>query len=261
MGECQLKGRSHRERIRMGRDKRPRHGRPAKSSAGGKLWILKADGDVFSVNADGSDNDWFPSQSNQVDLTNGRTATSWLGSLWYRAGPTFYKMDPTPVLSPIGPERYLDNGSEVQGPVQAFCGWGAHLAFCGIYNSVGAETTTGQPTSYLLTYGNWEPQLTTQPSGPSLAFVDQYDGALAHWPGRQMTALSVTSAFADERLYCGFADGGVLLLVGLEHVRENRRHETRRTVGELGRRVPQRSVASRGADFHGHENRRHETRR
>ena len=177
-------------------------------AAGGKLWILKADGDVFSVNADGSDNDWFPSQANQVDLTNGRTAASWLGSLWYRAGPTFYKMDPTPTLSPIGPERYLDNGSEVQGPVQAFCGWGAHLAFCGIYNSVGAETTTGQPTSYLLTYGNWEPQLTTQPSGPSLAFVDQYDGALAHWPGRQMTALSVTSAFADERLYCGFADGG-----------------------------------------------------
>lgn len=174
-------------------------------AAGGKLWILKANGDVFSVNADGSDNDWFPSQAEPVDPSNGRTAVSWLGNLWFRAGPTFYRMDPSPQLTPIGPERYLQNASEVQGPVQCFVGWGAHLAFCGIYNSAAATTSTNQPTSYLLTYGNWEPQ-SSDPA--SLQFVDQYDGAIAHWPGRQITALWVTSVTTPPRLYCGFADGG-----------------------------------------------------
>jgi hypothetical protein len=178
-------------------------------AAGGKLWILKANGDVYSVNSDGSDNDWYPSELVPLDPTNGLTATSWIGCLWFRAGPTFYKMDPSgPTLQPIGPERYMDNASEVQGPVQAFVGWGAHFAFCAVYNPTGAQTDTGQPTSYLLTYGNWEPQVETQPTGPSLAFVDQYDGSIAHWPGRQITSLYVTSVTQPPRLCVGFADGG-----------------------------------------------------
>ncbi|HYW88666.1 MAG TPA: hypothetical protein VFB50_12900, partial [Chloroflexota bacterium] len=178
-------------------------------SAGGKLWILKANGDVFSVNADGSDNDWFPSIGVQSDPNNGLTAASWLGALWFRAGPTFYRMDATatPTLTPIGPERNLQNASEVQGPVQCFTGWGAHLAFCGIYNPT-TTPSTGQPTSYLLTYGNWEPAVQTQPTGPSLQFVDQYDGAVAHWQNRQITAMYVTGATPNPRLYCGFTDGG-----------------------------------------------------
>lgn len=175
-------------------------------AAGGKLWILKADGDVFSLNADGSDNDWFPSERVPLDPSNGLTAASWLGNLWFRAGPTFYRMDPSgPSLTPIGPERNLQNASEVQGPVQAFCGWGAHLAFCAIYNATGQPTAT-QPTSYLLTYGNWEPAVQTQPSGPSLQFVDQYDGAVAHWPNKRVSALYVTSVTSPTRLCIGFDD-------------------------------------------------------
>jgi hypothetical protein len=177
-------------------------------AAGGKLWILKANGDVYSVNADGSDNDWFPTSTDQLDPTNGLTAVSWLGALWFRAGPTFYRMDATPTLTPVGPERYLQNASEVQGPVQCFVGWAAHLAFGGIYNANAAQTTTGQPTSYLLTYGNWEPAGNTQPTGPSLQFVDQWDGAVAHWPNRQITACYVSAATPTPRLYCGFTDGG-----------------------------------------------------
>jgi hypothetical protein len=92
--------------------------------------------------------------------------------------------------------------------VQCFVGWGAHLAFCGIYNSAAATTSSGQPTSYLLTYGNWEPGVQTQPQGQSLTFVDQYDGAIAHWPNRQITALWITSVTTPPRLFAGFADGG-----------------------------------------------------
>ena len=177
-------------------------------AAGGKLWILKQNGDVYSVNADGSDNDWFPSQSEPLDPSNGKTAVSWLGNLWFRAGPTFYKMDPTPTLTPVGPERYMQNASEVQGPVQCFVGWGAHLAFCAIYNSAAATTSSGQPTSYLLTYGNWEPGAPNSTAADSLSFVDQYDGAIAHWPGRLITALWVSGVTTPPRLYCGFQDGG-----------------------------------------------------
>jgi hypothetical protein len=167
-----------------------------------RLCIFKADGDVFTINGDGSDNDLYPGLQNTVDLDNGRTAAAWQGSLWFRTGRAFWKLDVQggAVLSPEGPGRALSNLSEVRGPVQAFAGWNSQMAFGAIYSA-------SKNTSYLLTYGNWEPQQTD--SGTSYAFANQWDGAIAHWPGRKATALWVSNIPSDARLYVGFADGGV----------------------------------------------------
>lgn len=166
-----------------------------------RLVIFKSSGDLFTINGDGSDNDMFPGLINTVDPDNGRTAAAWQGALWFRTGHAFWQLDMQggAVLTPAGPGRALANLSEVRGPVQAFAGWNSQMAFGVIYNPQTA-------TSYLLTYGNWEPQ--QGDSGTNYAFNNQWDGAIAHWTGRKATALWVSNIPSDARLYIGFEDGG-----------------------------------------------------
>lgn len=166
-----------------------------------RLVIFKSDGDVFTVNGDGSCNDLFPGLEFTPDMDNARTATAWQGSLWFRTGRAFWQLDMQggAVLTPQGPGRALGNLSEVRGPVQAFAGWNSQMAFGVVYN---AATST----SYLLTYGNWEPQ--SGDTGTTYAFSTQWDGAIAHWTGRKATALEVSAIPSDARLYVGFEDGG-----------------------------------------------------
>jgi len=165
-----------------------------------RLVIFKADGDVFTINGDGSDNDLFPGLENTPDPTNARTAAAWQGSLWFRTGRAFWRLDMQggAVLTPEGPGRQLQNLSEVKGPVQAFAGWNSQMAFGVIYNAALGN-------SYLLSYGNWEPRQSD--TGTNYAFADQWDGALVKYEGRQATALCVSSIPLDARLYVGFSDG------------------------------------------------------
>jgi hypothetical protein len=166
------------------------------TAAAGRLIVFKADGSIYTVNADGSTNDETPGARVAIDLTNGRTCQPWLNSVYVRLGPTFWEVDmPAVTLTPIGPERQLDNASPVYGPVQAFVGWGAQTSFAVIYNA-------GQNTSYLLTYGNFIPD----PQTDSFKFVSQYDGALGYW-SKRATALGISNVSGNDRLYVGFADG------------------------------------------------------
>lgn len=167
-----------------------------------QLFIFKSDGDVFTVDSTGGDIDLYPGLQNTIDPDNGRTAWPWQGSLWFRTGRAFWQLDVASggsVLTPTGPGRALGNQSEVRGPVQAFVGWNSQMAFGAIYNAANA-------TSYLLTYGNWMPE--QGDSGTNYKFTNQWDGAIAHWTGRKVTALWVSSIPSDARLYIGFADGG-----------------------------------------------------
>lgn len=175
-----------------------------------RMAIFKADGTVFSINLDGSDNDLFPGLRTSQDPENGRTATAWLNSLWFRAGRAWYELDMQggASLIPRGPGRNLGNLSEVRGPVQAFAGWNTQMAFCAIYNEQLGN-------SYLLSYGSWVPKADPQNqsvtvSGTEYTFVDQYDGALKKWTGRRVTSMfvSVIPGTDPGRLYVGFADGG-----------------------------------------------------
>jgi hypothetical protein len=167
---------------------------------GNVLVIFKEDGGLFTVNSDGSVNDLFPGARVPPNSENGYRAAAWLNALWFRAGPTFYRLDmPGAGLTPIGPGRMLDNASPVRGEMRTFCGWGGYQAFATIRN-------TTDNVAYLMSHGSWEPQRSEQ--GTSFEFQDQWDGALAHWDGRTPTAMYVSAASGTDRLYVGFADGG-----------------------------------------------------
>lgn len=166
-----------------------------------QLVIFKADGGVFSINSDGSDNDLFPGLTTTTDTTNGRTAWAWLGQLWFRVSQAFYRLEfgSGVTLTPSGPQLLLSNASEVQGPVQAFCGWNAQMAFGVIYN-------TRTSASYLLQYGSWAPE-SGDNSSQQAQFVAQWDGATVKYAGRRATSLWVGNVPTEARLYVGFSDG------------------------------------------------------
>jgi hypothetical protein len=164
-----------------------------------QLCIFKSDGDVFTLNSDGSSNDLFPGIGDMPDTENGKRAAAWMNSLWFAAGPSFYRLDmPGAQLTPMGPGRLLENASPVRGESRTFCGWGGYRAYLTLWNP---ETNT----SYLLSYGNWETRATEQ--GQTVAFDDQWDGSMAEWAGRKATAMAVSSASGHDRLYIGFDDG------------------------------------------------------
>jgi len=165
------------------------------------LVIFKEDGTLYTLNSDGSANDLFPGTTVPVNPDNGARAAAWLNALWFRAGPTLYRLEmPGAALEPIGPGKLLDNASPVRGESRAFCGWGGYMAYLMIWNA-------HDNISYLLSYGNWEMRQ-TEDGGASAQFDDQWDGALAHWTGRKATAIGVSGASGTDRLYIGFADGG-----------------------------------------------------
>jgi len=165
-----------------------------------QLHIFKADGSIYTLNSDGTTNDLFPGLRGPINAANAVTVAAWLGSLWFRIGPTFYRLDvPGEQLTPSGPGILLDNASPVRGDVQAFCGWGGYRAYLTVWNP--ATSTT-----YMLSYGNWEAIATSQGS-TQFTFDDQFDGSMAHWPNQQATAMAISGASGQDRLYVGFNDG------------------------------------------------------
>jgi hypothetical protein len=166
-----------------------------------QLVIFKEDGTLFTLNSDGSANDLFPGAAVPVDAENCLRAVAWLNALWFRAGPTFYRLEmPAAQLNPTGPGRMIDNGSPVTGQARAFVGWGGYRAYLAIWNAT-------DNISYLLKYGSWE-QRTTEDGSLSFVFDDQWDGAEAHWNGRKATAMGISGVTGTDRLYVGFLDGG-----------------------------------------------------
>jgi len=173
---------------------------------GQTLVIFKQDGTLYTLNSDGSVNDLFPGIASTPNASNGLRAQAWLNALWFNAGPTFYRLDmPGAQLTPVGPGQLLDNASPVRGDARVLTGWGGYQAFLGIYNPL-TQVDGTPPTSYLLSYGSWEMKETDD--GAQAVFDDQWDGALAHWPNRTISAMSVSGASGTDRLYVGFTDGG-----------------------------------------------------
>jgi len=165
------------------------------------LVIFKEDGTLYTLNSDGTTNDLFPGLAGPVSTDNGRRAQAWMNALWFNVGPTFYRLEmPGANLVPTGPGRLLDNGSPVRGDARVFCGWGGYQGYLALYNPQDTP-----PTSYLLSYGSWEMAQTEE--GADARFDDQWDGALAHWPNKIASALSVSGVSGNDRLYIGFTDG------------------------------------------------------
>src|SRR5580765_241959 len=68
------------------------------------LVIFKEDGSIFTLNSDGTTNDLYPGLTGPVNAENGLRAQAWMNALWFRVGPSFYRLDmPGASLVPIGP--------------------------------------------------------------------------------------------------------------------------------------------------------------
>ena len=166
-----------------------------------QLCIFKEDGSVFTLNSDGSANDLFPTLASYPSVDNGLRAVAWMNSIWFKVGPSSYLLAmPGASLTPIGPGRLVENASPVRGDSCAFAGWGGYRAYSTIYNS---DTNV----SYLLSYGNWETKDSDEGRGQQVVLDDQWDGSMAEWPNRIATAMGVSGASGQERMYIGFNDG------------------------------------------------------
>lgn len=170
------------------------------------LIVFKDDGSAstVTVNEDASlsVNDLMAGLRTTRAGTNGRNPASWLNSVWFRSGPSFWRLTPAgevAELQQVGPERLLENDSEVGGVATCFAGYAAWYGLMGVYN---AQNTS----SYLLQYGDWLPPDAGDES--RYDFADVLNGALLKWESRQITALRVSTLVAgNPRCYAGFSDG------------------------------------------------------
>lgn len=160
---------------------------------------------VYSVSVDGAgvvtDNDLFPELRPMRAGTNGQNAHPFRDALWFRFGDGFYRatLGDTAALEQVGPERLLENDSEVRGlPICS----ASHAGFLylGLYNS-----STG--ASYLLKFGTW---IEPTEAATGAQFAEVWHGALAKWPGKQVSAMAVeTLPGPNDRLTVGFEDGSI----------------------------------------------------
>lgn len=166
-------------------------------AVGAEMVIFKSDG-VYTLNADGSDNDLFPELRPQAAATNGVNAVAWRDALWFGYGDGYYRMTSGGELTPIGPERIVENTSTVRGvPVGGtpHADWFLYLL---VYN---ADVNT----TYLFKYGTW---LNTDATS-SYEFLDAWHGAVAHWVGKAGTRADVAYPGGVPTLYVGFSDGSI----------------------------------------------------
>jgi len=170
------------------------------------LYIFKTNG-IFTLNADTTVNDKFPSFRQQPLPRNGVNAAPWLSRLWFGYGDGYYWLDNSGTLTPTGPNLLVENNSEVQGEVMAFAG---HASWFGYYALVnrGPGGADVAPNSYLVKHGTWfNPE---EASSANYTFFEVPNGALKKWAGKTVTSLYVSDAAGgNTRLYCGFEDGSI----------------------------------------------------
>jgi hypothetical protein len=163
----------------------------------GEITIEKDEG-VFTLNADGSNNELFPELRANVLPTNGRHATVFQDKLWFGYGDAYYRMDAAATLEPIGPERLVDLDPVMQGRSVAGAGHADWFLYLATHNP-------DVNTTYLLKYGTWAN--TDTESG--FEFLDAWHGAVAHWVGKAASRVDVTYLAGVPTLWVGFADGSL----------------------------------------------------
>lgn len=170
----------------------------------GSIFVFKTNG-VYTLDLKGESFELFPGLRPSPSVDNGVNAAAWLDSIFlpYRDG--FYRLNADGSLKPIGTEQLLDNGSEVQGRIVAFAGHNTWFGYCGMYNP-------SNTSSYVTKFGGWieDSETINENSRSILSMKEVYHGALKKFINRQVTLTQVISIpGANDRLYVGFADGGI----------------------------------------------------
>lgn len=178
------------------------HGSPDKSATylravSDQVFFFKEDG-IFGVNTNGTSTELFPELRHVSGPWRGRNAHPWRDALWFAYGSTFYRMTggETATLDPIGPERLVENDSEVQGSPLAF----TNDDFFGYLLLVNDDST------YLLKFGTW---LNPEAQGAATyQFSDVWNGAVKKW-AKVGATIAVSREHDNPWLVVGFDDGTV----------------------------------------------------
>lgn len=167
------------------------------TSVGGQLVALMDSGEAFGLNEAGGTEPLTTGLATTPATTNGsRPAADARGFLYWRVGGSWFRMAAGGNPEPIGPERLIDNDTEVSGVAQAFAWYGAYYGFFGLYND-------SNGASYLTQFGDWLPN----DDEDGYVFVETFNGALVKWAGRQLSAMRVQAIGGVPRLYVGFTNG------------------------------------------------------
>jgi hypothetical protein len=151
------------------------------------------------------DKDLFPGLAVTKSFANGVNTAVWANATWVPFGNSFYRMVLGTFgiedIQSVGPERFVLNNSEVNGPVVASAGHETWFNYIAQYNPINGN-------SYLGKLGSWIPP---EMSGQADAvFANAYHSALKKWAGKQITSMAISTANAtQDRLWVGFADGTV----------------------------------------------------
>jgi hypothetical protein len=167
---------------------------------GNVLFIFKSDG-IYTVSAEGVDQELFPTLRGRANSTNGKNAAVWVNQLWIPFGGKTYRLGSDGELVPDGLEQLIDNTSVIRGQMVAGAGHNTWFFYEVYYNS-----QTGK--SYLLKHGSWVDDGT----GKNVQFLSTaHHGSLAEWD-KEATSCAVIPGIhssGNDRLYVGFDDGTV----------------------------------------------------
>lgn len=168
---------------------------------GNTLYIFKVDGRVYTITADGQDQELFSQFQAVRSNRNGRNASVWLGKMWAPLGDSLIRLDNSANLEFDGLDRLLDNDSPVRGVFVAGAGHSSWFMYEIYYNA-------STDTSFLVKHGSW---VSTPDTGNLDKYVDVHHGAIYDWD-REATSCQVlagTHPSGNDRLYVGFVDGTI----------------------------------------------------
>lgn len=185
-------------------------------TAGGILVVAKTDG-LYTLDQAGDDHVLFPFLRYAPTTRNGRVWGQFENSLYSAYGNSLGRIDTDLSWTSVGPDKLVNNTSEVNGWVSAFAGVESSFAWVGLFN-------TDSNTGYLCKFGAWAPQqlaagtsMSTNELAGEASHIDAWHGSLSDpFPNRAIQALFVSAIGAPAghtRTYLGFSDGGVGWLV------------------------------------------------
>ena len=173
-------------------------------SAAGTLLIAKTDG-LYTLDQAGDDHQLFPFLKFAPEANNGKAWGQFENNLYTSYGRNLLQVDAALGGNDVGPERLVNNDSDVRGKITAFAAVGTMFAYAGIFNP---DTLTG----YLMKFGGWVSQGLGQDQVEP-THIDAWHGSLSvPFTSRAIAALHVSTVAAPTghtRTYLGFSDGSI----------------------------------------------------
>ena len=174
-------------------------------TANGVLIINKTDG-LYTLDQAGDDHELFPFLGFAAEPTNGMNWGQYENSLYVSYGRNLLRLNSDMSAEEVGPEKLINNDSEVRGPVTAFAAVGTMFAYVATFN---ADTQDG----YLLKFGGYA----ADPQKAEAVHLDAWHGSLCEpLVDRRIQSMFVSTIGAPvnhTRTYIGMSEGSLAYMI------------------------------------------------